>query len=307
MIIRYISWISDDIVMSIDTSDWMSKLDDDIKISQINIPGTHDTCARYGGPLVECQSLELIKQLEAGIRFIDIRCRHKKNEFAIYHGIVPQQIFFDTVRDVCQEFIRSHPRECIIMSIKEENKAEKCTRKFEETLNEYLIDNEHYWYLGDQVPTLGDVRGRIILLRRFSASTMPKGIDVSFWQDNATFDGTRNGVTIYVQDKYKVPSALDVDMKNKWKAIEDALSHANGRTPEHMTEIVLNFASGASALAHPCTVAVYMNQKIKDYLSNANNVCRSGYGIIPMDFPQKDLVQEIIKINYSPSDPTNIT
>src|SRR5262245_27175119 len=55
---------------------WMKKLADSKKLSELTIPGTHDTCALHGGDIPKCQAWSLKDQLEAGIRFIDIRCRH---------------------------------------------------------------------------------------------------------------------------------------------------------------------------------------------------------------------------------------
>lgn len=47
------------------------------------------------------------------------------------------------------------------------------------------------WWLGDHVPSLGEVRGRIVLLRRFALDptiSEPLGIDVTRWADNRTFE-----------------------------------------------------------------------------------------------------------------------
>ena len=52
---------------------WMGRLPDNMRISQISMVGTHDTAAFYGGDSLECQSLSLKTQLEAGIRALDKR------------------------------------------------------------------------------------------------------------------------------------------------------------------------------------------------------------------------------------------
>jgi 1-phosphatidylinositol phosphodiesterase len=69
---------------------WMSYLKDSTKFSQLSIPGTHDTMtAGYGGivrPYVETQSRGLMTQLNAGVRFIDIRARVVEGKsFSIHH------------------------------------------------------------------------------------------------------------------------------------------------------------------------------------------------------------------------------
>ena len=62
---------------------WMSRLADDISLSDLNIPGTHNSAARYEPfpKTAKCQRLSLTAQLQAGVRFFDIRCHHKKDLF----------------------------------------------------------------------------------------------------------------------------------------------------------------------------------------------------------------------------------
>ena len=55
------------------TKNWMSMLPNSTKLKDVSIPGTHDLGARYGGDIVEAQSWTVKEQLNAGIRFLDIR------------------------------------------------------------------------------------------------------------------------------------------------------------------------------------------------------------------------------------------
>lgn len=291
--------------MYINIDNWMNELPGGIEISEIDIPGTHDTCSFYGGDFVECQLMGLKEQLEAGIRFVDIRCKHKEDKFAIFHGNISQkQNFEEDVRNVCQEFLKLHPSECIIMSIKQEGKDAKCTRIFEETLDSYLNGHQIYWYLENRVPTLGEVRGKIVLLRRYEPSARLLGIDISPWEDNTTFwDKPGSAIDFYVQDNWKVFSNRD----EKWDAIKNALNYANKRKSKE--EIVLNFASGVGTLCEkrnalqelipptPHDVAEYVNKKLKDSLKKSISNLDRGYGIIIMDFPPVDLIQDIINLN----------
>ena len=57
---------------------WMSHIPNDKLISEISIPGTHDSAARFEdgiGSFIRCQDLTLTEQLNRGIRFFDIRQR----------------------------------------------------------------------------------------------------------------------------------------------------------------------------------------------------------------------------------------
>ena len=103
-------------LMAGERPDWLSDVPDDRKINSLSLPGTHETCAQYGGPACACQDLTLMEQLQAGVRIFDIRCRHVNDVFMIHHGIIYQHLSFGTgVRDVMIEFLKEHPREFIYM------------------------------------------------------------------------------------------------------------------------------------------------------------------------------------------------
>lgn len=104
----------------------MSRISDATKLDRISIPGTHDTGARFGGFAVECQVWTLPDQLDAGIRYLDIRCRPLTNgDFTIHHGASYQNKTFrlndDSVLPECKRFLAENPTECLIMRIKQEH------------------------------------------------------------------------------------------------------------------------------------------------------------------------------------------
>ncbi|WP_233498140.1 phosphatidylinositol-specific phospholipase C domain-containing protein, partial [Listeria innocua] len=75
---------------SVTTKQWMSALPDTTNLASLSIPGTHDTMSYNGDmtwtltkPLARTQKMSLYQQLEAGIRYIDIRA---KDNLKIYHG-----------------------------------------------------------------------------------------------------------------------------------------------------------------------------------------------------------------------------
>ena len=282
------------------TESWMTALPDTRLLSQMSIPGTHDTCALLGGDLFECQTMPLMDQLNAGIRFIDIRCRHIGDVFAIHHDRVYQGIEFgEGVRDVCLRFLEEHPGECIIMSVKEEYQPAHNTRSFEATFDWYLEGNRNRWYLGNTVPALGDVRGKIVLFRRFSATAPVLGIDASRWPDDVTF-AINNSAHLKVQDEYVVPTVFAIP--KKWDKIKVLLDEAGSATDDRW---YVNFSSGTSggAGAYPYTVAkgspgiTGENDHLHVYLSTppAGKV-----GTILMDFPEYPdnlLIAQLIGLN----------
>ena len=174
---------------------WMSTLPDGTLLSDLTIPGTHDSCTFNASNISCCQDLDLPAQLAAGIRFIDIRCRHYYDKFELHHGQEYLKLQFDYVLESCRDFLQKTPGagdETIIVSVKEEYDPEGNTATFAERFQEYVnAYSDLLWYRKNAVPQLGSVRGQLVLFRRFyiqdTAACATSGIDVSLWPDDTTF------------------------------------------------------------------------------------------------------------------------
>lgn len=289
---------------SIDPSNWMSNVPSTTKLSQLSLPGTHETCARSAPDLitlgwVKCQTLSLPEQLTNGIRFIDIRCRHIDNIFAIHHGAFYQYLTFGpNVRDVCISFLQAHPGECIVMSIKEEYTPSNNTRSFEDTFDSYVQGTENSWYLGESIPTVNDVRGKIVLFRRFDANRTPKGIIASpGWVDNATFQISNQQLPTYlfVQDNYNVPTIFNIPEKEGH--IQSLLDQALQDPSNNWWNWYINFTSGTGWGAQPSTVAASINPHLSTALVP---LIFNRIGTILMDFPGQGLINRISSLNFHP-------
>ncbi|OQP51963.1 phosphatidylinositol diacylglycerol-lyase [Niastella populi] len=272
---------------------WMQSLPDSYLLSQLSIPGSHDAGASYEpiSGTARCQSLTIAEQLNAGIRFLDIRCRHIDNAFAIHHGSIYQNLNFDDVINACISFLTSNPGECIIMCVKEEYDPSNNTRSFEQTFNTYTQKNPSRWYLGATIPALGAVRGKIVLVRRFGATSTPKGIAATNWADNTTFTINNSESQLRVQDNYVVP-----DNNNKWTNVTNLLTEAkNGNS----TTLFINFTSGYRSLIFNIpsitTVSNNINPRITSYFTTNT---QGRFGIIPMDFSDANKAALIAQTNF---------
>jgi 1-phosphatidylinositol phosphodiesterase len=260
----------------------MSALPDERRLNQLTLPGSHDTCAyTVDDALARTQGASLEAQLAHGVRALDIRCRHEGDVFHINHARIALGLMFDDVIAVCVRFLEQHPRECIVMSVKDECGTHACTRSFAQTFEAYV---ERYpaarWYLDHPIPRLADVRGSIVLLRRFE-SAAPLGIDLSAWPDNSTFDLDLSDAAFAIQDEFRVPVRASMDYK--WHAIEALLE----RTP-HASEQrwVVNFCSGTGMAANPRVVACGdtqvrgMNDRFAERMTRHEGPC----GTVMIDF-----------------------
>jgi 1-phosphatidylinositol phosphodiesterase len=232
-------------------TDWMSALDDARPLNTLTLPGSHDTCAyTVDDPLVRTQRAPLAAQLAHGVRLLDIRCRHRCDTFDIHHGAIALGMSFDDVLADCARFLAAHPHECIVMSVKDEWPAHACTRGFDATFDAHRARHPALrWHAGRALPALGDVRGAIVLLRRFR-SGRPLGIDLSAWPDNATFTIDHPDASFVIQDEYRVPVVGSIQYK--WRVIEALLT---GMPSPLSGRWAINFCSGTGMGANPSIVA----------------------------------------------------
>ncbi|XP_020781526.2 1-phosphatidylinositol phosphodiesterase [Boleophthalmus pectinirostris] len=250
---------------------WMSQLPDAQPLSEVTMPGTHNTMALFGGIYAECQTWSLASQLRAGVRFLDIRVRHVNGNLTIHHGVSYQRAHFGHVLEGVVDFLTEFPTETVLMRVKEE---------FSETNDIYgaVVDYIHryaHWDLlwhSRLVPTLGEVRGKIIIMQDFSGPDL----GMRYW-------------SMDIADDWKVPTLLHV--KEKWQSVHNHLEAAPGG---NLARIYLTFSSGAGLFAFPRAVAQRVNLQLYEYLQAKTNL-NQRLGIICMDFPAAPMIQTIIE------------
>ncbi|PER94278.1 hypothetical protein CN500_20635 [Bacillus cereus] len=212
--------------------DWMDSIEDTAKLSEISIPGTHDTMSRGpGGDLAQTQSMSLRTQLESGIRFIDIRCRYIDGSFAIHHGMVYLNANFNDVLEIATKFLRKNPSETILMRVKQEY-SDASDQVFNETLKKYMDRFPTFFWDSKNGsidnPTLGEMRGKIVILRDVGGSNI--GLSYSY-----DFD---------TQDKFGVYS--NWGLYDKWEHVKDHLRKAQQAYPNKGGKPLVNYLSGST-------------------------------------------------------------
>jgi 1-phosphatidylinositol phosphodiesterase len=273
-------------------ADWMADLADSRGVAELSIPGTHDSGALhepYPG-IAQAQRLAIADQLVAGVRYFDIRCRHVDDAFLIYHGPIDQDQTFDQVLATMSKFLDEHPGEALVVSVQEEPAPEGNTRSFEATFASYVAQAPDRWYLGDTLPRLGDVRGRLVLLRRFAATAAPLGLDGSGWANDATFSLT-TAASLRIEDDYTVS-----DNAVKWAAITELLAEA--RSGDAAT-LFLGYTSGYQTideLPSIPSVADDINARLDGFLADARNR-NARLGVLAMDFVTAARARAILVTN----------
>ena len=265
--------------------DWLGQMSDLTLIKDISLPGSHDTMALYSiGDLAgRCQSLSLASQLDAGVRFLDIRLQNQKDTLKAVHGIVDEKEKFPAIVNTIDTFLTEHPTEFLIVSIKEEEKPKGGTKDFETLVVDSLTEK---WYTGNVMPaTLGQVRGKAILLSRYADSKF--GVPAyEGWQDSATFTLPN---LIHVQDEYKIN-----DIQVKKDAIKKCLETTNDLGL--LSPMTLNFFSAYRTSYFPPSyapsVAKEINMELEEILKPYQKT-----GIAILDFVTESNAKLVISHN----------
>lgn len=297
-------------------SDWMATISDNTPVSLLGIPGTHDTGTYTQGDLawggwVKTQDRSIVDQLDHGIRFLDIRGRLIGNGLAIHHGSVFLGLGFQDVIDACKQFLQAHPTETILLNLGHEYEDSDSTLSYHQVFLNYYNDNKYLddthtrelWYLGTTIPTLGQVRGKIVMMRAFALDHPGDalGIDVPGGQNSAYYSyqfSTNPEQTLHIENLWQ-PDNCDSRYSDKENAVGSNIKRKESdRSPDHL---YMTFTSGTYP---PQGLVLWCYGTPRDFANNINPWFlgvvspKSGpKGIVIMDFPGDDLIQLIIDSN----------
>jgi len=281
---------------------WMTGLNGDLYLSQLSIPGTHDSVStsEYGNfchheNFCACQDRKIDEQLDAGIRFFDIRLRHKQDTFDIHHGAFYLNRNIDQVMADFAAFLKKNPGEVIIMSYQIAESEKDTTRSFAASLQAVLDKNKGIVYQGQRIPKLKDVRGKIVMLNFGNDGRFDQGLQWRFdWQDGA--------FAIQTVENVWTPGCLKrLDWNNNCddyvKSLEDNMDAANAAKSTSLMYITYTSATikPGSDIARPLDYARHVNPRIKDFIAGKSKPYIGG--AIVMDFPNYDLIKTIISKN----------
>lgn len=294
--------------MEINLKKWMKELNPETPILRYNIPGTHDCVTKYVqfSHISRCQNLDIYGQLCLGVRALDIRVQSDGDRLKMVHGIAKafntpnkfgaQMDMADVLRH-CFRFLDENPSEAIIFQFKNDGgENEKC---FDNLFYTYIKGNESGWFLENRVPTLGESRGKIVLIRRCKMQKREEfteyntGIDFSCWVEQTEAvpepltlrTGGEHNAVFTVQDRYKYKP------EPRWnECIKPFLDSA---APFDGTYII-NYLSTAGGLKGPHANSKYINPHFIAYPHNSEFY----YGTVYCDFPTEKLTKKIIETNF---------
>lgn len=284
------------------TADWMSRLDGELPLGDITLPGTHDCATQYVqlAWFSKCQSLDVGGQLEAGCRYLDIRLGADGKQLKLMHGFTNCKtsafggvLYLDEVLRQCYAFLDAHPTETVVFAVKQEH-GDESVAVFQGLLDNYVQQNPAYWLMTDTLPTLDEARGKLVLMRRFEDEAglgLAAGIPLLWPNQNGYEDPSLNtamtdngSYRLWVQDRYEYGGA------DKWAAFRNGLAQNGAETGD----VAIHFLStkGTAAYGHPYGFARELNAKLLETPSAELS------GWIVVDYLSPSLAAHIFESNF---------
>lgn len=286
---------------------WMSKYPDETPLARMNIPGTHDSATwnytqatqdalanitaddgepTYPPELFRCQSASMLASLNAGVRFFDLRFALDPTgtKLVFWHS---QALVSETatVGDVIAAFyywLDMHPSEAVVLSFQYEGST-TADATFNATVQLKLFDTlnstaavQHIEQTHDELPTLGEARGKVVLFKRFDLDELPgeygealPGLHLSpsLWSDDSsnialTYNTARN-LTAYAEDYYEPDdlgndSSAAANIAAKVNATTAHLRMATSNISTYADSLFITFASAEHVTTSPITVTPHI-------------------------------------------------
>ena len=273
--------------MEYESECWMKFLKDDVRLSEVSIPGTHDsatynTCIEWA----KCQysNADIESQLKMGVRYFDLRV---DEDMTMVHGVVSLGISFERVLKQLIHFL-SKSEEFAVVRLKAE--LSKVTfRKTDELRKLFIhemvgiLDDYYMNYFADsktimENPEISKLRGKIVI------------IDDMYFSDDMIRPALQLGIgidkrAIETQDVYKNPGK------------EAKLQRVQGfyQQGEYSNKIRINHVSAVGIPEQsPWDYAEYLNPRVKSYLNTSELM---HLGITAFDYVDRELCKSVFVHN----------
>ena len=287
-------------------NNWMQDIEDNRLVCKMSIPGTHDTGAYTGNGWVKTQDKNIEQQLNSGIRFFDIRLVHQNGVLKLCHGShIFDTTFIGDVLKTTTEFLKEHPSETVIMTIKRDHDLDNDgATKYRMALTKALEGDRNLtsYMVKSFKPdfTLGDLRGKMLIISRDGWITTPSG-KVTSWPDNASFTSSiesTNGssTAIHVEDHYKSSS------RDKVNYVAQNVRKAQAAFSSSQNDWFITFTSstGSWGIGIPANTTNQIDRDVNNILRGNDNFRTSG--ILVFNFAgwwDDMLTKTVINLNHT--------
>lgn len=279
----------------------MSELDDDAFVCQVSIPGAHDAGTGNLGLSIagKTQAGSFTEMFNAGVRAFDMRPAvhwsiNKGNFLELCHGILGTGKSFDDALSDLVNAVNNTGEFAVIIIRHEVDAIETGSNRYDGLLKASLdkISNNVAEFRPNL--TIGEVRGKIIVLSREEFEGGPIGGHIKNWNHDSNFDVMQRGyiqsvqshnAQLWIQDHFEVGNNTADNIKsNKTDLITGLMNRSLALQGSYSYTWVINHTSGYTgngiAETEITNISAVTNPAVTNYLNdNAGPI-----GIIMEDF-----------------------
>ncbi len=269
---------------------WLKYISNSTSITELSIPGSHDAMtALCDSPHYKTQYLSLDEQLNIGVRFFDLRIT--RNLVAAHRKWI-SDIEAKTIFDQLRQFLIQFPSEFIIVRLQNANEKKDDFEQYKLAIQTFItgyLDDIYTPKLNPDKnmpsydwPTIGEVRGKIIVIECAPTSLKVSSLNNQNWAYN-----WHENENIVLQDNWNGPD-IDEKLKDIKTLLNPLLNYDN--------KLILNHISATNGnLADPIAYAEIINPIIANKLKKMER--SSGKGVLIYDFIDDELAINTIKVN----------
>lgn len=309
--------------------DWIGWVENEAYISQLSIPGTHDSATGEGftgflGTIAGnssalTQSKTIAQQWDCGVRAFDLRPALSGGSLEIYHGVCQTKISLAGALDVICSKLDEHPTEFAIILTRHETDGDSNNSGWADAMTSLLQQEPYASHMVayDPALTVQQMRGKFVMLSRDRFTSDKVGL-LSGWSHSSDF-ASQQGVTarcgsangrLFVQDFYECTGSGADQTKVNAVTTMNNFARKLCETPSLKNAWVINHTSGYTKSASTDGIrdmAYKANTALLTLLTGAS--AKAPTGIVMMDFAGEQtssnyqtngqaLIDAIISQNY---------
>ena len=265
---------------------WMSSLDDETPLTALSIPGAHDAATASVTAWTQwtrTQDLDIATLWACGVRAFDLRPAWVDGTMGIYHDRFSAHISLPEVLSIILRELQRQPEEFAVVIIRHEEEADGASPEWSKAFGQILAARADYLASYHSGITVGELRGKVLILSRNHYEGGPFGGYIEQWHSGKDTDRQKEASVVnadgeisplWVQDFYDPESGDE-----KWdvfRTMFEASSSADEPKP-----LVINHASGyLGRLPNYRKNAAAVNPKVADLIRRKD----APAGIVMMDF-----------------------
>lgn len=257
---------------TVSAHNWMSRLPDNMYVALVTIPGSHDAATGNGFPATgntlsafnklgssyaKTQDITLDQQWTLGVRAFDFRPYVNNDTLNINHGIIQTNLDFDEALYMLRDSLIANPTEFAVIHMLYATNFSTDVDAYKELLVTLLQSDPLKDYIIDfrRDLTVGDVRGKILILSRDIYDTKPIGAFMTGWAGYISWEAQTAGTVygagtdalatspLYMQDLSD--TSADGAVEEKIQGIQTMLDFSTTQDVNSTDDIIwiFNFAS----------------------------------------------------------------